>query len=209
MIDREDYALLMQTLLESATESKCQHEFHDHMTRLIMTSYEINNPEKGRVVSHDVTDEIRESMGQHWQGFADLGVCVLQFLQYYIGDELILETGKITVDNGSPPITVGVMKEMPSKTLRAFAKAVALAMRKRDMKILEQMASGEFDPDRAGSSDDIGMAALIREFLAEEVDEAVAKFSNQLDAVFSVGDIPMPPPRWSPPGGEPHDLPSP
>lgn len=201
MIDRWDFSLLMHVLIKEAADAQNFPDFEEAMHQLIIYAYEINNPEIGRVDILDVTDEIRDGMGSHWASFEAYGIMRLQFVSFYINDEVILETGRMLGVQEDDTIDPSQVLGAGDAALAAFAKAMTITMRKHGVKMLERLIETE-----ELEGDQIGLAALIKKYLEEEVDETVAKFSQQLDAVFGVAAAIAP--DWSPPGGERYDNPA-
>ena len=206
MIERNDYRLLMQVMLETATEAKSPDEFAHFMDRLIITSYEINNPEHGECIITDVTGDLIESMGRHWAAFTKLGIQKVEFVQYKLDGLVILETGRME-GHGQKDVALDTIRSLPNEVLRSFAKGLVLSMRECGSMILQEMIEEGGDTKHHLGGDSLDLSALIREFLDEEVDETVAKFSRQLDSVFGVADSITQP--WSAPKGVRHDDPSP
>lgn len=205
MIDKKDYHLFMSVMIEMISQAEEGEEFAAQIERMIRASYEINCPLHGRVESIDVTVEVSQAMGDKWQKFHDTGIREIHFVSFYLCDELVLETGRM-LGLGDEGVAVGTITSFPVPVLQAFAKAMLMSMRKHDVRMLKDIMEGNFDPENSEAGDDLGLAQFIRQFLEEEVDEAVARFSRQLDSVFSVADIPLPPPKG---GDDAHDLPAP
>jgi len=208
MIDRNDYKMLMQVMFQTLShpdkDDECQ-DFGDRIERLIITSYEINNPEHGAVNVIDVTGDIIEVMGRHWAAIQGIGIQKVEFVQYKLDDLVILETGRME-GHGSKEFALDAIRSQPDTVLRLFTKGLVLAMRKYDSMILKEMTEEGDTDHRLGGDDVLDLATLVQQFLEEEIDETVAQFSSQLDAVFGVADVP---PRWSEPKGVRHDDPSP
>jgi len=198
MINRTDYHLLMQVLFDSAAAAKGLDEFGEILERLIITSYEINNPEHGSVVAIDVTADLIEVMGRHWAAIQAIGIQKVELVQYKLDDVVILETGRME-GYGAKELALDTIRTQPDEVLKAFTKALVLAMRKHDSMILKEMTE-EGDTKHHMRGDVLDLAQLVQEFLEEEVDETVAKFSSQLDAVFGVAAAVSP--DWSAPRGE-------
>ncbi len=198
MIERVNYSLFMKTLIELVGQAEEGPDFEMAIKSLIISSYEINNPEHGKCEVVDVTADLIESMGRHWAALAKVGVQEVAFVRFYLEDDLVCEAGRILGTHSDHTVAIQELTSMPEPVLRAFAKAMTLAMRKYDIQILKEMMEGTFDKDDPNVGDNLGLNRLIHQFLDEEVDETVAKFSSQLDAVFGVADIPRP---WSAPEG--------
>jgi hypothetical protein len=201
MISRQDYSTLMRVLLDVAGGAQCEHEFAERVAQITMYSYEINT-DQGRAEHIDITDELRESMGQYWQAFNNLGIDSVGFVRYYIGDEMFLETGRF--NDADNPVPISGIKALPTATLKAWAKGMTLAMRKYEVRILKDIEDGSLETNL--HADNLGLSALVRQYMEEEVDETVQEFSRQLDSIFSVADIVLPPPKG---GDDAHDLPAP
>jgi len=198
MINRNEYKLLMQVMFETAADAADEHQFAEFVEKLIITSYEINNPEHGAVVVNDVTADLIESMGRQWAPLAAIGIEKVEFVQFKLDDLVILEMGRMQ-GHGEKEVAFNIIRSLPDDVLRALAKALTLAMRKHNSMILKEMTD-EGDATRRVGPDVLDLGALIREFLEEEVNETVAKFSSQLDAVFGVAAAVSP--DWSAPRGE-------
>jgi hypothetical protein len=207
VINRQDYHLFMSILIDRIANAS-EENFSERIEMMIKSSYEINCPEHGRVEVIDVTEEVIESMGGKWRVFSDAGVKQVCFLRFFLLDHLVLETGRLSGKVADAVVANETLMTLDAPVLRAFAKAMLSSMRRHGIEMLKEMLDGTFDPDNPDSSagDDMGLATLIRQFMDEEVDEVVAKFSHQLDSVFTVRDIILPPPQE---GGERHDLPAP
>jgi hypothetical protein len=198
MIDRKDYHMMMTVLAESCTIAEGPVEFMVQLQQLIMASYEINVPEHGRVNVINFTPYVMEAMGaRYWTHFDDLGVARIEMVQFYLHEELILEAGRMLGSMGEDT-SISAVADMPEAALKRFAKGMTIGMREHDMHLLKRI-TGEEGEDMSRLGDDLDLASLIRRYLEEEVDEAVSKFSSQLDAVFGVSSITEP---WSAPRGE-------
>lgn len=198
MIKREDYHLLMTVLLDAAAEAGSVEEFTARIYQTIITSYEINHPDHGRVEVIDLAPFVKEAMGQHWSEFAAIGVENVEIVQFYMFDQLVLEAGRM-MGKGRQDVAVDAIADMAEPVLRSFAKGMALGMRHHGVSILKRI-TGEEDEELSTVDDCLGLTSLIKQYLEEEVDETVAKFSAQLDALFGVAAAIAP--DWSPPRGE-------
>ena len=198
MIDRDDYLLLMTVLLDGCAEARDELDFVNKMQWAIITSYEINDPENGKVNIVDLTPFVQEAMGQHWHHFADLGIEAIEIVQYHIGGKLTLEAGRM-LGKGRRDVAVDGITNMPEVALKGWAKGMTTGMRHHGVHVLKRL-TGEEDETISSLGDNLGLGALIQQYLEEEVDETVAKFSAQLDSVFGVAAAVAP--DWSAPRGE-------
>jgi hypothetical protein len=205
MIDKSDYHLFMKVMIEMAAKAEEGEDFDSHIERMIRASYEINCPLHGRVEVIDVTVEVSQSMGDKWHHFHDAGIREIHFVQYYLCDELVLETGRMQ-GHGDKEVVNSTITDFPIPVLRTFAKAMFLSMRTHNVRMLQDIMEGNFDLAK-DAGDDMGLAEFIRQFLDEEVDDAVKQFSRQLDSIFSVADIHLPPPSMGEVRND--DIPSP
>ena len=197
MIKREDYHLLMTVLLETAASARGLDDFDSRLHQLIIVSYEIHT-ERGRVNVIDMTPFVMDAMGQHRHRLTDIGIERIEIVQFYLKDELMLEAGRM-LGKGREDVAIQAMNDLPEAALRGFAKGMVIGMRQHDVHILKRM-TGQEDESISEMKDSLDLASLIREFMEEEVDETVAKFSAQLDSVFGVAAAVSP--DWSAPRGE-------
>jgi len=198
MIKREDYHLLMTVLLETAASARGLDDFDMRLHQLIITSYEIHVPGRGRVNVIDMTPFVMDAMGQHWHHLNSIGIERIEIVQFYLKDELMLEAGRM-LGKGREDVAIQAMNDLPEVALRGFAKGMVIGMRQHDVHILKRL-TGQEDESVSEMKDSLDLASLIREFMEEEVDETVAKFSAQLDSVFGVAAAVSP--DWSAPRGE-------
>jgi hypothetical protein len=205
VIDKKDYHLLMHAMIDMMAQSEEGEEFADRVNNMIMASYEINCPEHGAVEVIDITEELVLFMGHHWHPFQDVGIESVQFVRYLIMDKCVLETGRM-YGKGKGAVAISIIQSLPKRTLKAFAHGMHESMRTHGLKMLDSM-DGD-DDDDGTFADNMGLAQLIRKYTEDEVDEAVAEFSKQLDSVFAPVDL-VGPPDWSPPGGDAYDQPAP
>jgi hypothetical protein len=204
MIPRRHYSMLMEALSEACAHAENQEEFNRHFRALIMTSYEINT-DRGRSETLDVTDFIVTKMGDHWKPFAALGIEKMEFVSLYLDDHKILETGAL-LGNGEEGFVSEHFAAIPTEDMREFAKWTTIAMRDHDIDIFKKLVEG-VDGSTVAMTDDF--TEMIREFLAEELEETVSEFQSKLDKVFGIGDL-IPAANWAPPeGGDAHDFPPP